>query len=153
MVAANPLDVQCAQVLQQQWAAAGIKVTLKPMETAPLIALWLKGDYGLMSIALSWSPDPDAIVSRLLSTSAFGKAMGMADMQLDKMIEDARAILDSAKRAAAYQQMQKHIAEQAYILQIYQYPLRWEAWRSYVKGYVPLAANIRTFVRTTWLYK
>ena len=153
VVAANPLDVQCAQVLQQQWAAAGIKVNLKPMETAPLIALWLKGDYGLMSIALSWSPDPDAIVSRLLSTSAFGKAMGMADTQLDKMIEDARAILDNGKRAAAYQQMQKHIAEQAYILQIYQYPLRWEAWRSYVKGYVPLAANIRTFVRTTWLNK
>ena len=153
VVAANALDVQCAQVLQQQWAAAGIKVNLKPMETAPLIALWLKGDYGLMSIALSWSPDPDAIVSRLLSTGAQGKGMGMADTQLDKMIEDARAILDNSKRAAAYQQMQKHIAEQAYILQIYQYPLRWEAWHNYVKGYVPLAANIRTFVRTTWVTK
>ena len=79
--------------------------------------------------------------------------LGMADAQLDKMIEDARSILDVPKRAAAYQQMQKHIADQAYILQIYQYPLRWEAWRSYVKGYVPLAANIRTFVRTAWVSK
>lgn len=153
VVAANALDVQCAQILQQQWAAAGIKVNLKPMETGPLIALWLKGEYGLMSIALSWSPDPDAIVSRLLSSNSFGKAMGMADTQLDRMIEDARAILDNTKRAAAYQQIQKHIADQAYVLQIYQYPLRWEAWRKYVKGYVPLAANIRTFVRTTWLDK
>ncbi len=153
VVAANALDVQCAQVLQQQWAAAGIKVNLKPMETAPLIGLWLKGDYSLMSIALSWSPDPDAIVSRLLSSGSQGKGMGMADTQLDKMIEDARAILDNTKRAAAYQQIQKHIADQAYILQIYQYPLRWEAWRKVVKGYVPLAANIRTFVRTTWMDK
>ena len=153
VVAANALDVQCAQVLQQQWAAAGIKVNLKPMETAPLIGLWLKGDYSLMSIALSWSPDPDAIVSRLLSSGSQGKGMGMADTQLDKMIEDARAILDNTKRAAAYQQIQKHIAEQAYILQIYQYPLRWEAWRKVVKGYVPLAANIRSFVRTTWMDK
>ena len=136
-----------------QWAAAGIKVNLKPMETAPLIALWTKGDYGLMSIALSWSPDPDAIVSYLTSTNLYGKGMGMADTQLDKMIEDARSILDNAKRATAYQQIQKHIAEQAYILQIYQYPLRWEAWRKSVKGYVPLAANIRTFVRTAWVEK
>lgn len=149
VVAANALDVQCAQVLQQQWAAAGIKVNLKPMETAPLIALWLKGDYTIMSIALSWSPDPDAIVSRITSSHAQGKGMGMADAQLDKMVEDARAILDGPKRAAAYQQIQKHIAEQAYLLQIYQYPLRWEAWWSHVKGYVPLAANIRSFVRTT----
>ena len=153
VVAANALDLQCAQVLQQQWAAAGIKVNLKPMETAPLIALWLKGDYGLMSIALSWSPDPDAIVSRLLSSGSQGKGMGMADTQLDKMIEDARAILDNTQRAAAYRQIQKHVADQAYILQIYQYPLRWEAWQKHVKGYVPLAANIRTFVRTTWVTK
>ena len=153
VVAANPLDVQCAQVLQQQWAAAGIKCNLKPMETAPLIAMWLKGDYGLMSIALAWNPDPDAIVSRFLSGGDRAKGIGIADLQLDQMILDARGILDTSKRAVAYQQMQKHIAEQAYILQIYQYPLRWEAWRKHVKGYVPLAANIRTFVRTTWVEK
>jgi len=123
------------------------------METAPLLAMWVKGEYSLLSVALSWSPDPDAIVTRLSSAGAFGKAMGMADTQLDKMIEDARSILDNAKRAAAYQQIQKHVADQAHVLQIYQYPLRWEAWHSYVKGYVPLAANIRTFVRTTWLNK
>ncbi len=153
VVAANALDVQCAQVLQQQWAKAGIKVNIKPMETAPLLAAWAKGEYGILSVALSWSPDPDAIVSRLGSNHAYGKAMGMADAKLDKMIEDARTILEVPKRAAAYQEMQKYIADQAYVLQIYQYPLRWEAWRNYVKGYVPLAANIRTFVRTTWLAK
>lgn len=153
VVAANALDVQCAQVLQQQWAAAGIKVAIKPMETAPLISQWLKGEFAIMSIALSWSPDPDAIVSRLMSSHSHGKALGMADTALDKMIEDARAILDTGKRAAAYQQIQKHIAEQAYILQIYQYPLRWEAWWNYVKGYVPLAANIRSYVRTASVTK
>ncbi|MEO8545877.1 MAG: ABC transporter substrate-binding protein [Burkholderiaceae bacterium] len=151
VVAANALDVQCAQVLQQQWAAAGIKVNLKPMETAPLLSMWLKGEFGLLSVALSWSPDPDAIVSRLTSAHAQGKALGIDDAALDKMVIDARAILDYKQRAAAYQQIQKHIADQAYILQIYQYPLRWEAWRGYVKGYVPLAANIRSFVRTTWI--
>lgn len=154
VVAANPLDVSCAQILQQQWAAAGIKVAIKPMETAPLISMWLKGEYPtLLSVALAWSPDPDAIVSRIASTHQGGKAMGMADTELDKMIVDARAILDPAKRAAAYMAIQRRIADNAYVLDIYQYPLRWEAWWGYVKGYVALAANIRTFVRTAWLDK
>jgi len=154
VVAANPLDVSCAQILQQQWAAAGIKVAIKPMETAPLIAMWLKGEFPtLLSVALSWSPDPDSILSRILSTSASGKALGMADTELDKMIVDARTILDVKKRAEAYMAIQKRINDQVYVLDIYQYPLRWEAWWGYVKGYVALAANIRTFVRTTWLDK
>ena len=153
-VAANPLDVACAQILQQQWAEAGIKVAIKPMETAPLIGMWLKGEFPtLLSIALSWSPDPDAIVSRIVSTSASGKALGMADTTLDTMIIEARTLLDRSKRASAYLAIQRRVAEQAYVLDIYQYPLRWEAWWNYAKGYVPLAANIRTFVRTAWIDK
>jgi peptide/nickel transport system substrate-binding protein len=153
-VAANPLDVACAQILQQQWAEAGIKVAIKPMETAPLIGLWLKGEFPtLLSIALSWSPDPDAILSRILSNSASGKALGMTDTALDTMIIQARTILDRGKRAEAYLAIQTRIADQAYVLDIYQYPLRWEAWWNYAKGYVPLAANIRTFVRQTWVDK
>lgn len=153
-VAANPLDVACAQVLQQQWAEAGIKVAIKPMETAPLIGMWLKGEFPtLLSIALSWSPDPDAILSRILSTSASGKALGMADTELDAMIVGARTILDRPRRAEAYLAIQRRINENAYVLDIYQYPLRWEAWWNYTKGYVPLAANIRSFVRTAWMDK
>ena len=131
-----------------------IKVAIKPMETAPLISMWLKGEFPtLLSVALSWSPDPDAIVSRMVSTNPAGKAQGMADAELDKMIVDARTILDPAKRAAAYMAIQKRINDQAYVLDIYQYPLRWEAWWGYVKGYVALAANIRSYVRTAWLDK
>jgi peptide/nickel transport system substrate-binding protein len=145
--------VQCAQILQQQWAAAGIKVTIKPMETAPLLARWADGEYGILSVALAWSPDPDAILSRMTSDNRYGKSMGMADAQLDKMITDARSLLDDARRAEAYQRIQRHIADQAYVLQIYQYPLRWEAWWNTVQGYVALASNIRSFVRTTWINK
>ena len=154
VVAANPLDVSCAQILQQQWAAAGIKVAIKPMETAPLISMWLKGEFPtLLSVAQAWNPDPDSILSRILSTSASGKSLGMTDTELDKMIVDARTIHDVKKRAEAYMAIQKRIADNAYVLDIYQYPLRWEAWWSYVKGYVALAANIRTYVRTAWLDK
>jgi len=154
VVAANPLDVACAQILQQQWAEAGIKVAIKPMETAPLISMWLKGEYAtLLSVALAWSPDPDAIVTRITPAHAQGKGMGMNDAKLEAMIAEARTILDTSKRAAAYQAIQRHICDEAYCLDIYQYPLRWEAWWNYAKGYQPLAANIRSYVRTAWVEK
>jgi len=154
VVAANPLDVACAQILQQQWQAAGISVKLVPMETAPLLNKWATGDWPtLLSVALSWTPDSDAIFQYVKSDSGFGKAMGSNDPELDKMILEARAELDTAKRAAKNLEIQKRIADNAYVIQIYQYPLRWEIWWNYVQGYVPLAANIRSFVRTTWLKK
>lgn len=148
VVAANALDVACAQIMQQQWAAAGITVKINPMETAPLIDLWTNGTYPtLLSIAMSWTPDPDQILQRLNSTSDYGKAQGYADTELDAMIAAARAIIDPAARAAANLEIQKRIAENAYVLQVYQYPLRWELWWNRVEGYEPLAANIRSFVR------
>ena len=36
------------------------------METGPLLSMWLKGEFGLLSVALSWSADPDAIVTENL---------------------------------------------------------------------------------------
>ena len=80
VVAANPLDVACAQILQQQWQAAGITVKLTPMETAPLLNMWGTGTWPtLLSVALSWTPDADAIFQYVKSDSKFGTAMGVAD--------------------------------------------------------------------------
>jgi peptide/nickel transport system substrate-binding protein len=152
VVAANPLDVACAQILQQQWQAAGITVRLMPMETAPLLSQWSSGAWPtLLSVALSWSSDADVIFQYLVSDSKFGKAMGMSDEKLDDMIAAARAEVNREARAAANLEIQRHIADNAYIMQIYQYPLRWEIWWDQVEGYEPLAANIRSFVRTTWI--
>ena len=154
VVAANPLDVACAQILQQQWQAAGIKVKIEPMETAPLLNMWSSGTWPtLLSVALSWTPDADAIFQYVKSDSKFGTAMGVNDRDLDTMIAQARADVDPASRAAKNLAIQKHIAEKAYVIQTYQYPLRWEIWWNYAKGYVPLAANIRSFVRTTSVTK
>lgn len=154
LVAANPLDVACAQIMQQQWAAAGITVKLTPMETAPLLEMWNSGTYPtLLSVALSWTPDSDAILQRFKSTSDFGKAQGFSDTGLDAMIDEARTILDNEARAAKVGKIQRYIADNAFVLEIYQYPLRWELWWNYVEGYEPMAANTRSFVRQTAVNK
>lgn len=151
VVAANDLDVQAAQLLQAQWAEAGITVELLPMETAPLLEDWRSGNFGMLSVALGWSSDPDVIVSRLQSTSAYGQALGMVDQELDELIAQGRSELDAEARADVNRQIQEHIAQNAYSLDIYGYPLRWEMWHESVHGYEVMASNSRDYVRTTWI--
>jgi peptide/nickel transport system substrate-binding protein len=150
VVAANALDVACAQILQQQWAAAGITVKITPMETAPLIKLWTTGGWPtLLSIALSWTPDPDVIFQYLVSDSKYGSGMGVGDTTYDAMVKEARSLVDPTARGAKNQEIQKYVADNAYCINVYQYPLRWELWWNRARGYVPLSANIRSYVRTT----
>lgn len=151
VVAANPLDVACAQMLQQQWAAAGIKVNINPMETAPLIKMSNEGTFPtVLSLAQSWSADADAMLSRMHSKHVNAQAWGLADPELDALVTAARADINPESRAQKHQEIQRIIAEQAYNLQIYQYPLRWELWWNHVQGYVALPSNIRSYVRTSW---
>jgi peptide/nickel transport system substrate-binding protein len=153
VVAANPLDVQAAQLLKQQWEKAGIKVNIKPMEVPPLIADYVSGNFTILSVALAFSPDPDNIVNRMKSTTALGKAFGMSDKALDELITDARSEVDPKQRQVNYLEIQQMIARRAYVLHIYQYPLRWEMWRSNVQGYLPTPANSRQYLRTAWFSK
>src|SRR5690606_38725604 len=104
-------------------------------------------------VALSWTPDSDAILQRFKSTSDYGKAQGIKDPALDAMIDEARTLLDNDARAAKVGEIQRYIADNAYVIQVYQYPLRWELWWNYVEGYEPMAANIRSFVRQTAVNK
>ncbi len=121
-MAANALDVACSQILQQQWAAAGITVQIKPMETAPLIQMYVEGTYpNLLSVALGWQPDPDAILQRMLSTTGFGQSHGMDDTELDAMIIAARAEIDNMKQNPNCRKFGR-ITDQAYTLQIYRAP-------------------------------
>ena len=124
------------------------------METAPLLNMWGSGTWPtVLSVALSWTPDADAIFQYVKSDSKFGTAMGIKDTELDRMISEARADLDTRSRAVKNLEIQRRIADNAYVIQVYQYPLRWEIWWNYVKGYAPLAANIRSYVRTASLKK
>jgi len=126
IVAANQLDVQCAQLMKEQWAAAGIDVTLNPMEVGTILRDWNGGNYLMAMVGTVWAPDPDAEVDRFSSKSPFGRNMGINDPKLDELIEAGRSELDPTRRVAIYRQIQQYVLEQVYTIVPYTYPLRWE---------------------------
>lgn len=151
VVAANQLDVQCAQIMAEQWSAANINVSINPMEVGAILEDWSAGNYKMAAVGTVWRPDPSNEVERFHSQSPFGKAMGIDDSELDKLIEAGIAETDEAARIDIYHQIQERILDQVYVIIPYTYPLRWELLWNYVKGYDVMASNARISVRKTWL--
>ncbi|CAH2601745.1 glutathione ABC transporter periplasmic binding protein [Rhodovastum atsumiense] len=120
----NSLSMRMMQVVQQQLAAVGIKVTISGMEVPMLYARL----YGAKTPAESemqmqmggWSSstgDADWGLRPLLAGSAFPPALfntGYYDSpEVNRAIDAALTTADPAKRAAAYADAQKHIWEDA----------------------------------------
>ena len=77
-----------------------------------------------MSIALSWSPDPDATIVSRLAHALARQGAGHNRHPAHPMIEGTRADPRIRPGAAAYQQIRSTSPSSAtLILQIYQYPL------------------------------
>lgn len=147
-----PQDLQVVQILQQQWAAAGVKVTVHPMDPADLIKAWHAGNFTVIALQTKVLPDPDVIAEKVRSTNAlWGQAWGFHDTKMDAMIAAARAELNPTKRAADYLRIQKRFADQADAIIVFQSAAEWELWRNYVKGYQPSILTLHTAVRNTWL--
>lgn len=151
VVAANQLDVQCAQIMKEQWAAANINVNINPMEVGAILQDWQAGNYIMATVGTVWAPDPSNEVERFHSQSPFGKAMGINDPELDELIDAGKAESDPDRRVEIYRQIQERALDQVYIIVPYTYPLRWELVWNYVKGYDVMASNARISVRKTWL--
>lgn len=152
VVAANQLDVDGAQVLREQWAKANIKVNIVPMEVGQIIRDWREGNGRMVQVGGVWSSDPDAnLYNWFRSSTDQAKAYCIRDSVLDKLLEDGRTSTDLARRTEIYQQVQRRIADRAHILVLYGYPLRWEMWWDYVKGYKNRPSNTRFSLRHTSL--
>lgn len=151
IVAANQLDVQCAQLMQAQWAEAGINVQINPMEVGAILDDWTSGNYQMATVGGVWTPDPNQEVQAMYSQSAMGQGQGINDPELDALIEDGLSTTDEADRIEIYQQIQELALEQVYVIVPYVYPLRWELIWDRVQGYEVMPSNARMTVRKTWL--
>lgn len=151
VVAANALDVQCAQVMAEQWAEAGIRVTINPMEVGAILQDFSNGNFKLATVGGVWTPDPSNESARYHSTSPQGTAYGINDPEVDRLIDAGLEESDPDARVEIYQELQERILDQVYVITPYVYPLRWELVWNFVKGYDVMANNARISVRKTWL--
>jgi peptide/nickel transport system substrate-binding protein len=102
-----------AQVVQNQIQQGGIRVSIKTLESASLLALTPTGNFDSILIAYGWS-DPDILYyffdSANLKTS---NRVHLNDPAIDKLLMQGRTTVDPTQRAAVYATLQETLDRMA----------------------------------------
>jgi ABC-type transport system substrate-binding protein len=129
-----------AQIIVTQLQKAGFtQIELKPMDVPTQQKKRVSGDYTMFidGFSLPW-PDPDFYTVWFSSAAPlYGKSVGFADEQLDKLLDEGRSTLDQGKRKAIYTQIEQRLVELAPWVFLHWRPQA-EAGRANVKGYTRL---------------
>ena len=151
-----PQTVRTGEVMKEQLAASGIRVTLKQVEWGAALKNFVRTEYeGLSMIPLVWQPDPDAHAYDIFHSSSAINLGKFKDPQVDALLERGRTTLGKEQRVAIYRELQKHMADQALLIFPYASGAT-EALRDGVKGYTSIpgaqpGSRSRLFFKQTWL--
>lgn len=141
-----------AQNIQAQLHRVGIESDIDSVDQSTFVDRWAKGDFDAAVAALGGYPDPDAMLSRYWqSTGSLNKIAGYRDVDLDKMLDQARATTDPNQRKSIYDAAQKKIVEASPWVWLYA-NYEYAVMQSYVKGYTPYPNSIRSLSQV-WLDK
>ncbi|MCC7272915.1 MAG: ABC transporter substrate-binding protein [Alphaproteobacteria bacterium] len=140
-----------ALAMQQQLGKVGIKTEVKYMDMSGLVAhiYATQPTYQLGMMTSSGRYDPDQHYYRRLHSS--GAVNKWNNPEFDKLVERARVSLDPKERMALYDQAQEIIMREVPCILLFN-PSFFDASRSFVKGYSPIAMGIPRFWNV-WLDK
>ncbi|WP_188895014.1 ABC transporter substrate-binding protein [Microlunatus endophyticus] len=98
-------SLQFAQALQSSVKAAGFDMKIEPVEFATLLDDM--DNHKFEAGILSWSgrPDPDGNLRAEMATNGTGNDSGYSNPQVDKLLDDAVHVTDTAQRAKIYGKM------------------------------------------------
>ncbi len=153
----DPSDRTEAQLLVDMMRAAGMKVTIRSLGQAQLIAHVVTGDYQVSIWRNFGMPDPDADTIWWRSESILpkgGVSLNTArfkDAEIDKAIDDALAATTPQAKDAAYKKVATRMAEQ--VPYIWLGRVVWNlAANKRVNGIYPAAnGSIQTLGEKSWI--
>jgi peptide/nickel transport system substrate-binding protein len=116
--AGNPVNQAFAAKLQENFARAGVRLSVAPMELKSVIAKGNSGDFD--AIALGWAPPFESDPGQVWHSVPAGARKGsnfvdFKDAETDALIEKGRAELDPKKRAEIWRAIHRRV----YALQPY----------------------------------
>ena len=107
MVGNNPESVRLGEVMQALAAEAGFDISLRATEFATALDLQEQGNYEAFQVGWSGRIDPDGNIHQFQTCSGSLNQSGYCDPQVDKLLNQARAVSDTTQRKALYDQAGK----------------------------------------------
>ena len=113
----GPDFIDAVQVTARNWKSAGIEVDLKLKEYGAFVSSAIFGKFDRMMTTLrGGNNDPDAYLFRTSVPGQPPNAGGVNDPKLTEMIQLQRRTFDVAKRRDIIYDIQRHVAQQAWVL-------------------------------------
>ena len=139
---------QINQLLQEQLAAVGIKVTLQPVASSEWYARVVAGTTNLTPTRWTQRADPDGLLSILFDSKGFANTMKYHSDKVDALLAQARATYDIATRKRLYAEAQQQIVSDLPIVPLI-FGAEYGALRSDVHGFEWIPDQIPRF-REVW---
>ncbi|WP_240771767.1 ABC transporter substrate-binding protein [Nocardia sp. CS682] len=105
-------QLRYAQALQANVAEGGFDLKIVPAEYSTLLDVQKRGTYEALLLGWSGRLDPDANMTRFLSTGSGGNYGGFSSPKLDELLSQAARTTDTAKRAELYGQATQIIQQE-----------------------------------------
>ena len=140
-----------AEAYKAQLAEAKIVANLELLEFATLLDRTNKGDFEAFSLGWSGRPDPDGNIYNYFHSTGGNNRNGYKNPEVDKLLEQARAVADPAERKKIYTQATKIIAEDAPFAFV-RFPAEQKVWVPAVQNFVHVPDGMMRMTNV-WLKK
>jgi peptide/nickel transport system substrate-binding protein len=135
LVANNPVEAQVGQVLQAMAQEVGIDIQIRSTEFASLLRDQQQGKFQLSKIGWSGRIDPDGNIHQFVTTKGNQNDGRYSNPQVDKLLDEARTLYDTAERKKRYDAAQTILQDELPIIYLYN-ETRFFALRSTIQGFV-----------------
>lgn len=140
-------SVNEAQNLQAQLKDAGITMEIETLESGAYVKRWVAADFQTAVALNGGRPDPDGMYGRYFtSTGNLNKVAGYSSPELDKLFADGKSTTDVAKRKEIYQQVSRHLEENAVWVWLFSGYV-YTASTTDVAGFTPMANGSLQYLR------
>jgi peptide/nickel transport system substrate-binding protein len=137
-----------AALIQQQAAAAGIKVKVDTMDYAALIErVVVKKEYVAARLTATQTPDPDSMTFIYFHSESPGNYWGYKNPEIDKLLEQGRSTVERDDRIPIYSELTERLLDEAPNIWMYYNKVLFgvgpdvEGFRPVPTGYIALKTN------------
>jgi len=139
---------QINQLVQEQLAEAGIKVTLEPAARSEWYDRVVKRVTNFTPTRWTQRPDPDGLLYILFHKNGYANTTGYDNPRVNELLEQARETYDQAARKVIYAEVQEILAKEIPMMPLF-FSVEYAALRGDVKGFEWIPDQIPRF-RDLW---
>jgi len=132
------------QLIQEQTAAVGIKLTLSPVAASEWYAKLVDGSTNMSPNRWTQRPDPDGLLYILFHSKGYANTARYKNEKVDGLLDEARLTYDQEKRKRLYSEAQKIIVADSPMLSLF-FSVEYAAMRDTVQNFEWIPDQIPRF--------